>query len=234
MPVSENSKNAMAEIGIDISSHISKPLTKDLILWADRIICMSDSHKQVLDSLGFKSEVLGDGISDPYGCSLETYKKCRDEIIKEINNLFPDFSVLPIEYFHIKEIAKLEKICFSTPWTEQVITESFENGTRFFVAVTENRFLGYVGISAILDEGYITNIAVFPEYRCLGVGTALLQKLFEFAKEKSLAFISLEVRESNLSAISLYEKLGFKKVGKRKNFYSLPQEDALILTKRFD
>ena len=233
--VSKNSADAMNEIGIDISSHISKQITKEDIENADRIICMSPSHKQALESICVtNSEVLGGGISDPYGYDLDVYRLCRDQIVNEIDKLFPNLTVSQIEYRHIKEIAKLEKECFSTPWSEQTIEDAFKTGTRFFVAEKNNSVLGYVGISAILDEGYITNVAVFPEARQQGVASALLNSLFEFAKEKSLSFISLEVRESNNAAISLYQKFGFKTEGKRKNFYSSPQEDALIMTKRFD
>lgn len=234
-PVSQNSALAMDEIQIDISSHISKQITKADIENADRIICMSPSHKLSLESIGVtNAEVLGGGIFDPYGMDLEAYRLCRDQIIKEIDKLFFDVTVLEIEHRHIKEIAKLEKECFSTPWSEQTIEDAFKTGTRFFVAQKGDLVLGYVGISAILDEGYITNVAVFPEARRQGVASALLNFLFEFAKENSLSFISLEVRESNNAAISLYQKFGFKTEGKRKNFYSAPQEDALIMTKRFD
>ena len=234
-PVSQNSALAMDEIQIDISSHISKQITKADIENADRIICMSPSHKLSLESIGVtNAEVLGGGIFDPYGMDLEAYRLCRDQIIKEIDKLFSDVTVLEIEHRHIKEIAKLEKECFSTPWSEQTIEDAFKTGTRFFVAQKDNSVLGYVGISAILDEGYITNVAVFPEARQQGVASALLNSLFKFAKENSLSFISLEVRESNNAAISLYQKFGFKTEGKRKNFYSAPQEDALIMTKRFD
>lgn len=233
--VSKNSADVMNEIGLDISSHISRQITKEDIENADKIICMSPSHKQALESIGvINAEVLGGGISDPYGCQLETYRLCRDQIINEIDKLFPSLTVSQIEYRHIKEIAKLEKECFSTPWSEQTIEDAFKTGTRFFVAEKDNLVLGYVGISAILDEGYITNVAVFPEARQQGVASTLMNSLFDFAKENSLSFISLEVRESNHAAISLYNKFGFKTEGKRKNFYSSPQEDALIMTKRFD
>ena len=233
--VSQNSAKVMSEIGIDITGHLSRQITEEDIKTADKIICMSHSHKQFLESIGIKSAVvLGSGISDPFGCDTETYRLCRDEIIKEIDKMFPTFQVKPIEYLHIKEIANLEKICFSCPWSEQTITDAFKTGTKFFVAEKDKKVLGYVGISAILDEGYITNVAVFPEARQQGVASALLEYLFDFAKEKKLSFISLEVRESNTAAISLYQKFGFKTEGKRKNFYSAPQEDALIMTKRFD
>ena len=234
MPISQNSCLALAEIGIDKSQHISKPISKELITWADKIICMSENHKQALDSLGVNAQILGNGIPDPYGCDITVYRECRDEIIKQLDLLFPPLKVMNIEYHHIKDIAKLEKVCFSCPWSEQTITDAYKTGTRFFVAVKNNTVLGYVGISAIIDEGYITNIAVFPEYRKTGVATALLEHLFSFAKQNNLSFISLEVRESNTPAITLYEKFGFLVEGKRKNFYTSPTEDALIMTKRFE
>lgn len=232
--VSENSAKVMLEIGIDINNHISNQINPDIIDWADRIICMSQSHRDILNSLGVKAEVLGNGISDPFGCDIETYRQCRDEIILEIDKLFNRFTVCEIKPQHIKQIANLEQVCFSTPWTEEVLEQSYKSGTKFFVAEQNDTVLGYLGISAILDEGYITNVAVFPEYRNQGVATALMHRLFLFAKEKPLAFISLEVRPSNEKAISLYNKFGFKPEGRRKNFYTHPNEDALILTKRFD
>ncbi len=232
--VSKNSEIAMTEIGIDISAHLSAPISSELINWADKIICMSHSHKDCLNSIGVKAEVLGGEISDPYGMDIQAYRLCRDEIIKEIDKLFCSFSIVPIDYCHIKDIVKLEKICFSTPWSEQSILDSFKAGTRFFVCEQDGDVLGYVGISAILDEGYITNIAVFPTHRKKGVASSLLKHLENFAKAEALSFISLEVRESNITAISLYDKFGYTVVGKRKNFYCSPAEDALIMTKRFD
>ena len=84
-----------------------------------------------------------------------------------------------------------------------------------------------------MDEGYITNIAGSQKERRIGIGTALLNRVFSFARDNNLSFVSLEVRVSNQNAISLYTALGFKEEGKRKNFYDKPKEDALILTKRF-
>lgn len=127
-----------------------------------------------------------------------------------------------------KELNLIEKECFSAPWSE----ESFKNAenTRFYVYFENKTPLGYVGIYSILDEGYITNLAVLKEHRKKGIATSLLSQLI--SNENNLSFISLEVRESNLPAISLYEKFNFKKEGVRKAFYSNPKEDGLILTRR--
>ena len=108
-----------------------------------------------------------------------------------------------------------------------------KHGVYFFIAQQNGSVLGYLGISVILDEGYITNIAVFPEFRKKGIASKLLEFLFDFAKQKELSFVSLEVRESNMPAISLYKKFGFENEGFRKNFYTNPKENAIIMTKRF-
>ncbi len=232
---SENSVHAMKEIGIDISKHISSQISLQDIEWADKIICMSESHKQFLLSVAKdKISVLGKGISDPFGCGIEVYQKCRDEIITAIDALFSAVKVRNIEREDIKQIAELEKICFSQAWSMETLLDAYKNGTRFLVAVNGNKVLGYAGISCVLDEGYITNVAVFPEYRKQGVGTAIMNAVLDLANSLNLSFVSLEVRVSNNNAISLYEKLGFEKVAVRPNFYSDPKEDANIMTKRFE
>ena len=241
-PVSENSKTVMAEAGIDISGHVSRQVTDTDIDEADKIICLSRSHAAALAQAGvpaFKLSVLGGGISDPFGGSPEVYRNCRDEIFRAVDKLceegfFGNFRIVPITEKHIAPIAKLEKICFSEPWSAEGLIESYRSGTKFFVAENDRHIIGYVGIKPVIDEGYITNVAVYPAYRRQGVGTALLKRVFEFAVEEKLRFVSLEVRVSNSAAVSLYQKLGFITEGRRKDFYRNPREDALIMTKRFD
>ncbi len=229
--VSENSAAVMSEIGIDISDHISKQLTARDVKDFDTIICLSKSHYDYLSTLGIKCEVLGDGISDPYGCDIDTYRSCRDEIIKALYTRFG--RVVFMDDVFIDDVIEIENTCFSHPWTKDGIIEAQNNRTKFYVFEKGGKALGYVGISVILDEGYITNIATLPTYRNQGVATALLTKLCEFAKMEKLNFISLEVRKSNQTAISLYERFDFRVEGFRKNFYDDPKEDALIMTKRF-
>lgn len=240
-PVSQNSKNAMAELGIDISFHKSRQLTSFDLGWADKIIYMSPAHKTVLSLYTAENKLfmLGDGIPDPYGGSIEDYRLCRDEIIKAIDaliaeNFFSEILITAVKREHLESIAELEKVCFSTPWSIDAVMEHYSAGTKFFVAVMGEKVLGYIGISTVIDEGYITNVAVFPECRGQGIGKALLHRVFALGRDEGLSFISLEVRPSNSSAIGLYEKLGFKTEGRRKNFYTDPTEDALIMTKRFE
>ncbi len=134
---------------------------------------------------------------------------------------------------HIEGIAALEKECFSQPWSEVSLREELhKDNSNFLVALNEDALVvGYIGFNFVLDEGYITNIAVAPKFRRCGIAQNLMNKIIAFAQSQRLSFISLEVRASNAAAISLYEKFGFEKAGVRKNFYALPQEDALIMTK---
>lgn len=229
--VSENSATVMSEIDINISNHISKQLTKSDIENFDLIICMSKSHYDYLTSLGIECEVLGDGISDPFGGDIDVYRNCRDEIIRALYKRFG--RVVYMDDSHIDGVVEIENATFSHPWTKDGIIEALQNRTKFYVFEKSGKVLGYVGVSIILDEGYITNVAVLPEYRGLGIGNALMKKLEDLAKLENLSFISLEVRVSNQKAISLYEKFGYKTEGVRKNFYDDPKEDALIMTKRF-
>ncbi len=135
---------------------------------------------------------------------------------------------------HIPQIALLEKECFSSPWSENALSEELENPNSYFLAATENgEVCGYIGVQEICGEAYITNIAVFENQRSRGIGRALLRKACEDAKSRNCEFITLEVRKSNEKAISLYLSEGFELAGIRKNFYSDPTEDGIIYTKYF-
>lgn len=129
-----------------------------------------------------------------------------------------------------RAVAALERECFSEPWSENAITESAEAGTLFFVFEEEGDILGYAGLQVVLDEGYVTNIAVTKRARKRGIGSALTERIVSAGKERALRFVSLEVRASNAVAVSLYEKFGFKAVGVRRRFYADPTEDAIIMT----
>lgn len=238
--VSENSVKVLKEIGIDVQGHKSRLITKDL-LSADKIFCMSRTHYDMLITAGVKKEkvfVLGNGISDPFGQSIDVYRQCRDEIINAVDNALYSGQMLPIKIFKatkedIKDIAVLEKQCFSLPWSENGILESIKHNTVFFKALNGDLFAGYIGVTAVADEGYINNIAVVKEHRYIGVGSLLLDRAITFSREQRLKFLSLEVRASNNAAISLYKKAGFVNEGIRKGFYENPKEDGIIMTRRF-
>lgn len=141
--------------------------------------------------------------------------------------------ITPMLERHLDEVAALERSCFSQPWSKSLLAGELDNeGSKFFVAVDDSgQVLGYAGAKFVCDEGYITNVAVFPRHRGNGIAQALVRRLIRAGREKNLRFISLEVRKSNTAAISLYKKLRFAEVGQRKDFYLAPKEDALIMTR---
>ena len=145
------------------------------------------------------------------------------------------YEIVPMDRSHISQIAALERACFSDPWSEGLLEDAlFDPQTNFIVAEDgeEGYVLGYAGLHTILDEGYIDNIAVAPDARRHGVASALLDVFCRFGAAH-LAFLSLEVRASNAPAIALYEKHGFAAVGRRKNYYDAPREDAVLMTLTF-
>ena len=145
-----------------------------------------------------------------------------------------NYTLVPMDRSHLSGVADLEKLCFTTPWNEAMLEEELYNDTAsFIVAQGDNgEVLGYAGLHVILDEGYIDNVAVRPEYRRQGIADQLLDVFCRFG-EAHLRFLTLEVRPSNTSAVALYEKHGFKEAGRRKDYYTDPTEDALLLTKEF-
>ena len=145
------------------------------------------------------------------------------------------YEIVPMDRSHVPQVAALERECFSMPWSETMLEDSlYDSNASFIVAEDEEgNILGYAGLHAVLDEGYIDNIAVEEAARRHGVASALLDVFCRFA-EVNLAFLTLEVRKSNAAAIALYEKHGFQQVGLRPGFYQKPREDAVIMTRYFE
>ncbi|MDO4315976.1 MAG: ribosomal protein S18-alanine N-acetyltransferase [Oscillospiraceae bacterium] len=144
--------------------------------------------------------------------------------------------IVPMNADHLDEVAELERICFSAPWSRNMLAEELDNAlSAFLVALDDGgKVAGYAGLQVVLDEGYITNVAVRPECRRQGVAGKLLQVFLDFAQGNHLAFLTLEVRASNYDAIALYGSRGFRSVGRRKNYYEHPREDAIIMTREFN
>ena len=127
----------------------------------------------------------------------------------------------------VAEIVKIEQACFSTPWTEQGISESIENeNTHLYIALADGTVAGYMGVQIFSGEGSVTNVATLPEYRRKGVAKALIERVLQ----NEMDFLTLEVRESNAPAIALYESIGFERVGVRPHFYRNPDENAVLMT----
>lgn len=146
-----------------------------------------------------------------------------------------DFVISPMTAEDVGAVALLERECFSSPWSEQSISEELSNPQAHFLCARQGeRVAGYIGVQEIVGEAYITNVAVTADCRRQGMAEKLLEEAENGAKERGCVMITLEVRASNSAAKSLYFKRGFKSVGTRKNFYSSPKEDADIMTKFFD
>ena len=147
-----------------------------------------------------------------------------------------NITITPMTADHLDEVAALERACFSNPWSRDMLAEELENDlAAFLVALDEQGAVaGYAGLQVILDEGTITDIAVRPDCRRRGVAGKLLQVFLDFAQGSGLAFLTLEVRASNYDAIALYGSRGFRSVGRRKNYYEHPPEDAIIMTREFN
>lgn len=132
----------------------------------------------------------------------------------------------------LDDILLMEQQCFSVPWTHEQLMAQLSDFMHIFLAAEDEngRAVGYAGLMYVLDEGYISNVAVSPDRRREGIADMLLTELYERAKAKKLSFLTLEVRESNIPAQSLYKKHGYIEVGRRKGYYSLPKEDAVLMT----
>ena len=131
-----------------------------------------------------------------------------------------------------KEIFAIEMECFSVPWSlDSIETELLNEDKKLYYVVEDvNGVVGYAGAWLVYDEGQITNIAIRPSARRQGFGAKLTSALIEECFKRGMHEIFLEVRISNLSALSLYRQLGFTVKGMRKNYYSEPKEDAYIMS----
>lgn len=142
-----------------------------------------------------------------------------------------DWRICNAEKRHLDALVVLEQRCFSVPWTRaQLNAELPDAHHEFLLAEAGEEVLGYVGMMHVLDEGYISNVAVAPECRRQGIAKELIAALLQRAEALRLSFVTLEVRASNAPAIALYEGFGFVPVGRRRGYYDAPKEDAILMT----
>ncbi len=135
---------------------------------------------------------------------------------------------------HVSQVAELEKLCFSDPWSEKSIAAELENElSLWLVALDGDTVAGYIGSQSVMGESDMMNVAVKPEYRRQGIAENLVNELVARLKTAGNHSLMLEVRISNTPAIALYENLGFRQVGRRPSYYRNPKEDALILRKEW-
>lgn len=135
---------------------------------------------------------------------------------------------------HVEAVAHLEQVCFSDPWSLASVTSELTNPLSLWVvALDGDKVVGYVGSQTVMGDADMMNIAVDPDYRKRGIALLLVETLICRLREKDAVSLTLEVRASNVPAISLYEKLGFQQVGVRPNYYRNPKENAILYRKEW-
>jgi len=144
-------------------------------------------------------------------------------------------TIVAMNSSHVAQVAELEKICFSDPWSEKSVASELENKLAFWLVAEENGMVaGYIGSQTDMGETDMMNVAVHPDHRRKGIAETLILSLVEQLKVVKSHCLTLEVRASNAPAIALYEKLDFSEIGRRKNYYRNPREDALSLRKEWE
>jgi ribosomal-protein-alanine N-acetyltransferase len=143
------------------------------------------------------------------------------------------FSLRPLELADLDAIERIEVASYPTPWSRSMfVSELAKQSSLSIAAVTpDERLVGYLVLSRYVDAWHVMNIAVDPEHRRLGMASAMLRRLFELTRDDAERGYTLEVRVSNLAAISLYESFGFTSRGVRRGYYTDNREDALIMWK---
>lgn len=131
----------------------------------------------------------------------------------------------------LDQVMEIEEDLFAVPWTKEgYFTFLTRKDSMFLVVEEKGRILGYCGLLMVLDEGDVTNVAVCRERQKEGIGNFLVSSLIRLAGDLGIRQIHLEVRVHNETAIRLYERNGFTRDGIRKNYYTDPVEDALLMT----
>ncbi len=231
---------AAKEYGADISEHRSRPLSRYELEDTDLFVCMTQCHKDVLDSFSphGKTVVLGAGISDPYGGNREVYARCAREIYnllvplcKRIRSEAECVSVIrPASPADIPQMEEIERQSFHVPWSRASLSNELDNtNSHLLVSVVDGKLSGYIVVWEIAGEADLLRIAVSPQQRRRGLGRDLVEAAVKDARARGCTAMTLEVRASNKAAIGLYKSLGFEQNGLRKNYYSSPVEDSVLM-----
>lgn len=139
--------------------------------------------------------------------------------------------IVRLEREHIPEVAQIERSCFPDPWSEEALELLLEDRCAGLVATVDGRVAAYGGMMIVLDEAHVLNIATHPDFRRQGLARAVIEALEALAAERGASYLYLEVREKNSAARALYNSVGWRAVGLRKNFYSHPIDNAVIMMK---
>lgn len=137
--------------------------------------------------------------------------------------------MLPADILQVYEIGRQS---FTTPWQLSSFEYEIENRDAILkVAVLNVDIVGYICVRTILDVTHVMDLAVTPRLKRMGIGSLLLRNALQELRRTrpDISMITLEVRESNIAALKLYEKYGFREIGRRRGYYKKPVEDALIM-----
>ena len=143
-----------------------------------------------------------------------------------------NYTIVPMNTSHIPQVEEIERACFPDPWSKKLLEDLLaeEHALTLAAVAGDGAVLGYVSLSWVLDEGYISNVAVAAPCRRQGIGAKLMAAAVGIARQEALSLLTLEVRVSNTAAIALYERYGFTALGRRRGFYRFPREDAYVMT----
>lgn len=239
-PATDETVAALAEKGIPLA-HTARKLTSELADSADIIVPITPEHSRyILQTFPTVSEnkiaLLPSPIKDPFGGNLLIYRDTLAEITQGVNAFLDTVEargavdIVPMEAGHLEEVYRLEKRCFSDPWTKDSIREVlFYPHGKALIALHGDKIAGYLFLFHDKVEATVANVAVAPAFRGLGIGEELLRFIIDEMRTLGVRFITLEVRSQNTPAISLYEKLGFTAIGSRKNYYKNPTDDAHLM-----
>lgn len=143
--------------------------------------------------------------------------------------------IITADISHIKQIAEIEISCIPGGWSEKLFLDTLDNpGTIMLAAVINEKVIGFLNGSYVIDEAELMNIAVSREHRRDGIAGALIESFENRLSEKGVNTVYLEVRESNFPAKKLYEKYGYIQIGLRKNYYRSPDENAVLMMKKLE
>ena len=209
-PASAHSTTAAAELDHDISSHAAQQLTRELLDWADIIVCLARNHAlAIADHVPHsKLRLLGGGINDPFGGSLEDYRACAAQMQAAIPALVRDLQC-----------------------TAQIIPTACDGHTSYMLtAYVDSEIAGSITVNEVVDEADIVDVDVALNYRRCGIANKLMANAELNAALRGRNKVLLEVRPNNITARALYEKRGYVQVGLRPNYYTNPTEDAILMT----
>lgn len=148
-----------------------------------------------------------------------------------INMIYANYKFRPMQIEDLDAVMVIEPQIYSHPWTRGNFSDSLNSGHSAWVLEQENKIIGYALLMIVLDEAHLLNLSIAKTYQKQGLGRFLLEYMLKIAKSYQAANMFLEVRASNVSALALYENIGFNEMAVRRNYYpaATGREDAILM-----